>query len=546
MTILDYFLKNESHNPDKIFLSQPKGSTWKNYSWSHCGAKARELLSALRINGYNQGDRISILSANCAEWIVTDLALMMGGYISVPLYANTDPSSMMKVLKDSGSRLVLVGKLNDKDWSRQREAILSNVQVVSMDGYKKKEAIPYEEFCRNSGPSEIESVKADSIMTIIYTSGTTGDPKGVVHTHKSIMKAVEVAAEEVGLNRHGNKFLSYLPLSHAAERGLIECGCIYCGGRIAFAESLQSFSKNIQDFRPTHFFGVPRIWEKFQSKILEKVSQRKLDTFLKLPLLGNYIQRKIKTTLGLSNADIILSGAAPLAPDIIKWFSNLDIQIREAYGMSENFNVISMNPKDKIKIGTVGRLFPEQQVLIDPETKEIRQKCEWLMKGYFNNQQLTAETITNGFLNTGDMGELSEDGYLTITGRIKDIFKTTKGEYISPAMLETPFTEMKIVEQACVMGTLYPQPFVLISLSRLAERRSKKEITNQLKSVLKKLNNGVMEYQRLKKVIISHDQWTVENRLLTPTLKMKRSQLSDKYEKALDEVYRNNELVSWK
>ena len=143
------------------------------------------------------------------------------------------------------------------------------------------------------------------------------------------------------------------------------------------------------------------------------------------------------------------------------------------------------------------------------------------------------------------MGELSDDGYLTITGRVKDIFKTTKGEYISPAVLEIPFTEMKIVEQACVMGTLYPQPFVLVSLSELADRISKKKIANELKRVLDKLNHGVMEYQRLKKVIISRDQWTVENRLLTPTLKMKRSLLSDKYENALKEVYQNNELVSW-
>ena len=544
MTILDYFLKNEREIPDKTFLSQPEGSSWKNYSWRDCGIKARELLFALKGSGFKKGDRISILSANCAEWIISDLALMMGGYVSVPLYANTDPSTMVKILKDSGSRLILVGKLNAKDWSSQREAIPGGIKVVSMDGYHKKGTIPYSEFCSGQA-AEVESITTDSVMTIIYTSGTTGDPKGVVHTFGSIIKAVEVASEEVGLNRPGNKFISYLPLSHAEERGLIECGCIYCGGHIAFVESLVSFSKNIQEFQPTHFFGVPRIWEKFQSKILEKVSQRKLNTFLKLPILRDFIQKKIKTSLGLLNADIILSGAAPLAPDIIKWFANLDIQIREAYGMSENFNVISMNPKTEIKVGSVGKLFPGQEVVIDPETKEIKQKCDWLMKGYFNNPKLTEETISNGFLNTGDMGELSDDGYLTITGRVKDIFKTTKGEYISPAVLEIPFTEMKIVEQACVMGTLYPQPFVLVSLSELADRISKKKIANELKSVLDKLNHGVMEYQRVKKVIISRDQWTVENRLLTPTLKMKRSLLSDKYENALKEVYQNNELVSW-
>lgn len=545
MTILDHFLKNERDKADETFLSQPENESWKNYSWKQSGSKARRLLAALKNAGYKKGDRISILSTNCAEWIISDLALMMGGYISVPLYANTDASSMVKILKDSGCRLIITGKLKTKDWLTQKEAIPDDVQVISMDGYEREGILSFREFCKNCTTAEIEKIEPESTMTIIYTSGTTGDPKGVVHTFGSIIKAVEIAAEEVGLNRPGNKFISYLPLSHAAERGLIECGCIYCGGCIGFVESLESFSHNIREFQPTHFFGVPRIWEKFQSKILEKASQRKLDTLLKLPVLRGFIRKKIKTSLGLSNADIILSGAAPLAPDIINWFANLDIQIREAYGMSENFNVISMNPKDQIKVGSVGRLFPEQQVVIDPETKEIRQKCEWLMKGYFKNQKLTEETIVNGFLNTGDMGELSDDGYLTITGRVKDIFKTTKGEYISPAMLETPFTEMKIVEQACVMGTLYPQPFVLVSLSKLADRLSKKEVTNRLESVLEKLNHGLMEYQRLRKVIISQDQWTVENRLLTPTLKIKRCLLSEKYENALKDIYRNNESVSW-
>ncbi|MCA0933771.1 AMP-binding protein [Lutimonas saemankumensis] len=545
MTILDYFLSWEEQTPNNIFLRQPKDADWKNYSWKYCGIKARQLLAALKAQGFEKGDRISILSANCAEWIICDLALMMGGYISVPLYANINAASMKKILKDSGCKAIITGKLNPEDWLLQKEVIGKEMKVMSMDGHDRKGCVLWSEFCQSYPIPEPIEISCEDTMTIIYTSGTTGDPKGVVHTFGSVITAVKVASDEVGLNQKGNKFVSYLPLSHAAERGLIECGGIYCGGTISFVESLESFSKNIQDTQPTHFFGVPRIWEKFQIKILEKIPQNRMDILLNIPFINKILIKKIKTSLGLSNAEIILSGAAPLAPDIIRWFMKLEINIREAYGMSENFNVISMNPAGAIKIGSVGKLFPGQEVIIDKRTNEIKQKCSWLMKGYYRNPKQTAETIVHDYLLTGDMGELTEDGYLKITGRVKDIFKTTKGEYISPSLLEIPFLELKIIEQVCIMGTFYPQPFVLISLSHLAKTLSKNEIVKSLEKVLNQQNEGVMEYQRLKKVIVSKNPWTIENGLLTPTLKLKRSLISKKYERKLKDIYNNDELVSW-
>ena len=242
---------------------------------------------------------------------------------------------------------------------------------------------------------------------------------------------------------------------------------------------------------------------------------------------------------------MILSGAAPLAPDVMKWFQKLEIPIREAYGMSENFNVISMNPIQDIRIGTVGKIFPGQEIYIDAETKEIRQKCNWLMKGYYKKPHLTNQTIIDGFLYTGDMGSLSEDGFLTITGRVKDIFKTAKGEYISPAVLELPFLDMKIVDQACVMGTAYAQPFILVVLTSLGKGISKNTIETSLTKTLEAVNNKAMEFQKLKKVIISREEWTIENEILTPTLKIKRNLLSQKYEPILKKIYQLKEQVSW-
>ena len=546
MTILDYFLLWEKKTPNCTFLKQPDGASWKNYSWNETGAKARQLLGALQASGYKKGDRISVLSANCAEWIICDITLMMGGYISVPLYANVNSNSLEKILKDADCRALIIGKLASKDWAKQKSVIADSIKLISMDGYHFDKAITWKDFCQESSDNPtMENVMLNDVMTIIYTSGTTGDPKGVVHTYGSIINAVKEASNEVRLNRKGNRFVSYLPLSHAAERGLIECGGIFCGGSISFVESISSFSTNIQNIQPTHFFGVPRIWEKFQAKILEKIPQKRFDLFLKIPILKQLIIRKIKKSLGLQKADVILSGAAPLAPDVIRWFQKLNIEIREAYGMSENFNVISMNPRHAIRIGTVGTLFQNQEVYIDEKSREIMQKCNWLMQGYYKKPDMTKKTIVDGFLHTGDMGYLSNDGYLKITGRVKDIFKTSKGEYISPSPLELPFLDLKIVDQACVMGSAYPQPFVLIVLSDIGNSVSQKNIETELLKIMDKLNQKSMEYQRLKKVIIVKEQWTIENGLLTPTLKIKRNELSRKYEHRFAEFYNAKNRISW-
>ena len=272
--------------------------------------------------------------------------------------------------------------------------------------------------------------------------------------------------------------------------------------------------------------------------------QRRLDLLLRLPLVRNLVIRRIKQALGLQRADVILSGAAPIAPELLHWFHRLELPIREAYGLSEDFNVLAMNPSDAIRIGTVGRLLPDQEVVIDPETQEIRQKCDWLMQGYYGRPDLTEAAIVDGYLRTGDMGRLSPDGYLTITGRLKDIFKTDKGEYIAPAPIEARFLELDAVDQACVMGVGYSQPFVLVVLTESGRERDSSAVDGQLQRVLESCNRGASEYQKLRKVIVVREEWTSENGLLTPTLKMKRDQIAKKYETGLRDLYERDEPVS--
>jgi long-chain acyl-CoA synthetase len=544
-TIAEMFLKWETATPDNIFLRQPVGSAWTNYTWKQVGEAIRDIAGAMQKQGLKKGDRIAILSANCAEWIICDLAILYGGRISVPLYANVNAETMRVILEHSECRLMFIGKLLPRDWDALKDEIPTSVRTVTMKGYDKEGITPWEEFMYSSQKAEMVPASPDDIITIVYTSGTTGTPKGVVHTNRSIINAATIAAEEVKLYRTGNRFVSYLPLSHAAERGLVETGALYCGGTISFVESLDTFNKNVRDTSPTHFFGVPRVWEKFRTQIRNKFPDKKMDMLLKIPVVSSLLKWKLKTALGLQKAIVILSGAAPVSPDLILWFKRLDINIREAYGLTENFNVLSMNPENDIRPGTTGKAFPNQHILIDPETQEIRQKCDWLMAGYYKDPELTSQTIVNGYLHTGDMGKIDDDGFIIITGRVKDIFKTSKGEYITPRPIELKFLALDLVDQACVMGLKYPQPFITIVLSQKGKNIKKDNVTSRLNSILEGYNQVVMGYQKLKKVIIVQDEWTSENNLLTPTLKMKRNALSEKYESALEMIYHDGMSVCW-
>ncbi len=543
--VLDIFYKWEQLRPDDIFLQQPYHAEYRHYTWKDAGKEARRIASSLQYLGFQPGERIAILSQNCAEWIICDLAMIMGGYISVPLYANVNSETLYEILLHSGSRVLFVGKLPAEDWEKVKEGIPENVITVSLPGYEKNGLVPYDTFLRSDHPFRKVTASPDDILTIIYTSGTTGKSKGVVHTHRTITNAIASAFDTAMLGKPGNRFFSYLPLSHAAERGLVEFGAIFSGGSISFVQSIATFSSDIRHALPTHFFGVPRIWEKFQAKILAEISQEKLDILLKIPGVSFLVRQKIKRALGLHKSRLLISGAAPISQDLMKWFHRLGFNIREAYGMSENFNVCAINPEKGSRIGTVGKLFPNQDLVIDPDTKEIRQRCNWMMQGYYKDPDLTTQTIRDGFLCTGDMGEISKDGYLKISGRVKDIFKTAKGEYISPGKAEMKFLTLREVDQACVLGSHYSQPFMVIVLSEAGKAMKRDELTKLFVMVMADYNQACMDYQKLKKVIIVTEEWTNENKLLTPTLKMKRNAISEKYETQFGNLYLLNEPVSW-
>ncbi len=522
-TPLSKFLKWEKEIPDQLFLRQPFDGQWKTWTYREAGNEIRRIANGLLAQNFPKGSNVALISKNCAHWVMADLAIMMAGHISVPMYATLTADSIRQILEHSESKLVIVGKLDD--YKKQKPGIPSNVIRLGMSSYDTVEDNTWEQWIDKYDPIKEPHVwKGDELLTIMYTSGTTGNPKGVMHSSSAFDKTVTQGVKELGIQMHPSLF-SYLPMSHIAERMGIEMMGIYQGGMFSFSESLESFPKNLSDTQPTHFFAVPRIWSKFQEKILEKLPQKKLNTLLSIPLVNILIRNKIKKGLGLSRAKQIFSGAAPISVDTLQWYQKLGVTILQAYGMTEDCIYAHFNRNDANRLGTVGK--PLEGLLVKiAESGEIRVKCPGLTLGYYKEPELTKELFDEeGYLKTGDQGEISNDGYLKITGRVKDQFKTDKGKYISPTPIELKLLSNPDIEQVCVVGMGIPQPIALAVLSASGKAKSKEDLIKSLSVSLEQINPDLEPYEKLEKIVVMSGDWNVDNNLLTPTMKVKRNEV---------------------
>ena len=527
------FYELESLHKDKTFLRQPFGDSWEEYSYGEVGIYARKLATGLKSLGLRENAHIGLISKNCREWIIADLAIMMAGYISVPFFANLTSKELNNLIDFGDVDLLIVGKV--EDWENQKKGVPKGMPIISFPQYKGfstvEDGYQWFDFINKQKPiNKCHQPKLDDTWTIIFTSGTTGDPKGVVLTYLALdrTKVIHSQSNPLKVDFSGdNQFISYLPLNHIAERIVIEHTALRYGGQISFVENLESFAKNLQSVKPSIFFGVPRVYTKFQIGVLEKVSQNKLNNILKIPILSTIIKRKLKKGLGLVNAKAIASGAAPLPETLRSWFRKIGIDIINWYGMTENCAITSQLFEFD-RPGSVGKAAAEVEIKIDPNNSEILMKGPFLMKGYYKLPDLTKKTIKDGWLHTGDQGVIDNDGYLYVTGRVKDLFKTTKGKYIEPLVLESHFTDISEFEQICVVGLGLDQPICLGVLSDIGKEKSKEEIKDFMSSHLEKTNSELPGYQKISTFVVVKDAWTVENGLTTPTMKIKRNQI-DKY-----------------
>ncbi len=532
---LEQFYYFEKERAQEIFMKQPFDNEWKNYTWYEVGQEARKMAQALQKLNLPEKSCIALLSKNCAHWIIADLAIWMAGHISVPLYPTLSANSIKEILNHSNAKLVFAGKLDD--WKLQKEGIASEIPKICFPFWKNENCISWNAFVSNATPLKENILRdKDDIATIIYTSGTTGKPKGVVHSFESISFPMIEAVKVLKISTDDN-FLSYLPLSHIAERLLIQLGGIYTGGTISFVESLDTFAKNLRETNPTIFLAVPRIWTKFQLGILEKIPQKKLNILLSIPILNSIVKNKIKKQLGLMNVRIPVTGAAPIAKETLIWFKKIGIEIQEVYGMTENFGFATYNFPGKIKYGTVGCAWQHSEIKIG-DNKEILTRSKATMKGYYKEPELTNDILTqDGWLRTGDQGELTQDGYLKLVGRVKDLFKTAKGKYVAPSPIENHLSKSDLIEQVCVMGEGIPQPIGVVLLSAIAKAKKQDELIAELSLLLMEVNNRIESYEHLKTIVVLSEDWNIENGLMTPTMKIKRPEIEKKYSFNLEKWY---------
>lgn len=518
---IEAFLYWEKETPSYPFLIQNFESHQKTISYSDAGIEMRKLASYLIKLGLPEKSHIALLSKNCPHWIMADLAISMAGFISIPIYPTLTSEGINQILTHSESKAIIVGKLDD--FESQKEGI-PNIPIISVKTFGGNTGKSWEDIMNQELElMDLNRPKTEDLRTIIYTSGTTGQPKGVMHTSGNFTNSSTTFTQVINLPKNP-KFFSYLPLAHVAERAFCN-GILFYGGQITFPYSLETFAGNLEKLQPDIFFGVPRIWTKFQEKILESLPQRKLSLLLSIPFVNKSVKKKIQTKLGLSNASFIASAAAPIASSLVKWYNTIGITIQQAYGMTEDCCISHANLSNQSKIGTVGKALEGVKIKFSEEG-EILILNNCLFKGYFKEPEITATVFDEeGYFKTGDIGEYDHEGYLTITGRVKDQFKTDKGKYISPAPIELQISKNTDIEQICVVGTGIPQPIALVTVSSLGKSKSKDDLSKSLYQSILEINPSLQKHEKIAKVVVMQEEWNVANGFSTPSLKIKRNSL---------------------
>ena len=548
-TQLDFIQDHEAQRRDERWMTQPMGGgQLKTYTFGQALDEARRMAAHLQSLGLPPGTRVAIFSKNTAWWLMADLAIWLGGFVSVPVYPTLTAASIKQILEHSEAKVVFVGKLDG--FPAMEPGLPEGVQRIALPlAPPVPGATRWEELISKHPPLAGRVTRPpDDLATIIYTSGSTGEPKGVMHSFRTMASAFRFV--DLAKMTPADRLLSYLPLAHVAERAVMETGNFKVGYQLFFAEGLETFVKDLQRARPTLFGTVPRLWLKFQAGVFVKMPEQKLNRLLKLPLVNRLVKRKLLKGLGLDQVRWSVTGSAPTPRELLAWYANLGLHIGELYGMTENWTISHIALPGEDNAGSVGR--PHEGVTCRiADTGEIQVKSPGTMLGYYKNPELTAETVdAEGFLHTGDRGEIDATGRLRITGRVKELFKTSKGKYVAPAPIENQLLARGELEQACVTGANLAQPFALVVLAEHLRKATlgseqKAEVTKQLQLALAQVNAKLDAHEQLDKLIVMREEWTVDNGLLTPTLKLKRQAIEARYGPNVSEWFTLRETIVW-
>ena len=581
------FLDQALRRPTRPAYYVREDSGWKATTWNVFVDEVRQVARALIASGFEAGDKVCILGFNRPEWTIFDLATMVAGGTPAGIYTTCSPSEVQYILNHAEAKVVLVE--DEGQWEKvkaERERLPQLERVVTMKGVGAIDddmVMDWDAFLAlgdsvesSAVDARVEGIQGDQLATMIYTSGTTGPPKAVMLSHDNLAWTANLAVELVGAEEH-DSCVSYLPLAHIAEQMFSLHVPVSVGSQVYFARSIELLKDDIGEVHPTIFFGVPRIWEKFYAGLSSKLSMAEggkaklvawaqcvgrravaarnageslsLGMQLRYKLANKLVFSKVKGALGLDRAKICVSGAAPIGAEVLEFLAGLDIAVHEVYGQSEDTGPTSFNLPGATKFGTVGRPIPGVQVRI-AEDGEIMVSGPNVFQGYYKDQEATDEALSDGWLHSGDLGELDEDGYLCITGRKKDIIITAGGKNITPKNIEAALKNIEWVAEAVLIGDRRKFISALLTLdeeavARFAESRGVSvEGIHEDAALLADIQTGVdavnaqfARVEHVRKFTVLDRPFSIEAGELTPTLKVKRRIVYDNFADVIEAMY---------
>ena len=591
-TINEQLLNSVNQHGSKAALSSKVDGAYQDISYDELGDRVKHLCLGLIELGVQKGDRVALLSENRPEWAITDLAILAAGGVNVPMFSTLTPPQVEHIVRDSGAKIICVSSEKQLQKVQAFRANVDDLQQViifdAIDLENSDEVLTFNQVCGIGEKAEDgdlvyqksrDAVTPEDLATIIYTSGTTGQPKGAMLTHNNFMSNVQACFEIVGFASE-DVFLSFLPLAHVFERMGGHYLPLSCGATVAYAESPFTVAQNMKEVRPTIMMSVPRLYEMMHEKIIrsvqegsslkqkifywsvgvgEKVSQAiqqqknpSVILGLKYGLANKLVFNKLQSATG-GRLRFFVSGGAPLSKSIAEFFHAAGILILEGYGLTETSPVISVNRPDQWKFGTVGTQIAGVEVKI-AEDGEILSRGPHITQGYFNKPEETAEAIdADGWFHTGDIGEMDADGFLSITDRKKNIIVLSNGKNIAPQPIENQLNQSRYISQVMLIGDQRKSISALIAPNfdalkayakemelapqEVGELIESKEIRQLVRKEIERLSTALADFERVKMFTLLDREFTQEADEMTPTLKLKRKVILEKYGDKIEKMY---------
>ena len=552
--MLDRIYAHCVEHPDQVLMTQPVGAGLvTDITWGQTLDEARRMAAHLKSIQISAGARIAMLAKNSAHFIIAELAIWMAGGTTVAIFPTETAANIRYVLEHAEANLLFVGKLDD--WERQRVGVPNGLPCIALPMAPAKGFDSWADIIERTAPlPELPARAADEVAMLLYTSGSTGQPKGVMQTFGSITRRSEAVMNDPATQLPDGvpwRALSYLPLAHAYERAALACRVLYRGdGHLFFGDTQATFMEDLRRARPTVFCSVPRLWLKFQQGVLAERPEAQLEALLDNPATAADTGREVLASLGMDEVRNAVSGSAPVAPSLLRWYRRLGLNMIEGYSMTEDFCLSHRTQPGFSEPGYVGVAAPGVEVRI-ADDGEVLIKSLGAMAGYFKQPELTAQSFTeDGFFRTGDLGEQRPDGQLRLTGRKKELFKTAKGKYVAPAPIENKLNAHPMVELSLVSGAGEPAPYALVVLNehlrpRLSDPGLRRSVEAEMVEALAKVNETLVRHERLRMLVIASSPWSIENGCLTPTMKIKRSRIESDVADAVSAWYARAEPVVW-